>query len=162
MTSDFATVTYPSPTGGSDDFDAGTKIPFPTAGNPNPAGPGTTITVTAAGNIQIANTGWYQLSWGLCVTNSSDVIVQIVASTNGGVSFIPIPMGSITNGVSMGMTGVGGSDLWQSQTTLVHITTNPTQLAVQVASGMLSLAYAGAQVADAAPLVYVTLIKISN
>ncbi len=132
-------------------------IPFPITGNPNPSAPGTKISMSAAGSIEISDTGWYQLSWGF---QSSSNPGKFQVQLNG----VGVGLGPNTAQIDYAedVTGSTGDRYMNSETILVHVTTNPSTIKVVNNSGSSITLNNGSETSAGGPIAYVTLIKISN
>ena len=133
------------------------NIPFPVAGNPNPAATGTNISVSSAGVIQIAATGWYQMTWGFMSTTGAGRFEVLV---NTGSGFVALPFGPNTGQIDF--SAATNTRVMQSETVLIHATANPTTIVIQNIGTASVVLNNGVELSTGGPVAYATIIKISN
>jgi hypothetical protein len=131
---------------------AGTNVQFPIAGNPVNNPPGSKITMQSAGVVNIADSGFYQVTFG----------AQPSASATSGLFELKV------NGASP-VTGVGSSTLaldWinatntrfmQSITTIIEIS-NPSTLTLTATN--TTTIHNGSATLAGGPAAYMTIIKL--
>jgi hypothetical protein len=138
-----------------------TAVPFPTTGNPNPSAPDSKITVPSTGIVQITDTGWYQVSWGIMVANltTGGVVRPTLQISNAGGAFANAPFGPNYEGLD---TSVVATNRGMLSETGVFFARSPCQirifndgtLAIQVNNGSSST--------TGGPCAYITLVKLNN
>jgi hypothetical protein len=138
----------------------GSPIPFPIGpANPNPAAPGTNISVPALGTIEIADTGWYQVTFGF-MTTASNAIFDLETSITLVSGYSPVPFGP-NLAIINSSTGLFASNIMQGLTLILQVTTNPTYIQIINTTGG-SVTLENGSGSGCSSLAYITIVKISN
>jgi hypothetical protein len=117
---------------------------------------GTRISVPSTGNIQIADTGWYQVTWGFSPTSTATSQFGVVV--NGAAT--PAPLGPNTSRIDFDVpTGVR---IITTESVIIQAPTNPTTVIIKNVGAAAITLNNGSQTAGGGPIAYVTIIKISN
>ena len=114
--------------------------------------PGSALSLPSTGNIQISDTGYYLISFGVSVrTNTTPGIFRLELTPPGGSA----PVYQILD-----FRQVAGQNGMYSITSIVRITTNPTTIRLVNRSGASFNIGNASTLPTGGPAAYVTIIKI--
>jgi hypothetical protein len=120
--------------------------------------------MASTGVIQIANTGWYQMTWGIIIGTTSST-ARFAVMVNNGSGFVTSPLGPNVAEIdcNTGSNGLTVADaILQSITVLIHVTAIPATVVIQNIGGGSVTLNNGSNSAAGGPCAYATFIRISN